>query len=86
VTRALLFDTKFFAGQGWVRTFYLTILTSHTILAIAVGPFALVTLRRALRGQFAAHRKIARITLPIWLYVVITGWLIYAMLHQLPLG
>jgi putative membrane protein len=83
VSRALLFETKVFAGEGWVRTLYLAILVSHTILAIAVGPFALVTLRRALRGDYAKHRRIARITFPMWLYVVVTGWLIYWMLHSL---
>ena len=83
VSRALLFETKVFAGEGWIRTLYLVILVSHTILAIAVGPFALVTLRRALRGDYAKHRRIARITFPMWLYVVVTGWLIYWMLHSL---
>jgi putative membrane protein len=84
VTRALLFETKFFAGEGWVRVVYLGILISHTILAMAVGPFVLITLRRALRGQFARHKQIARITFPMWLYVVATGWIIYLMLHSLP--
>lgn len=84
VTRALLFETKFFAGEGWVRAVYLAILISHTILAIMVGPFVLLTLRRALRGQFDLHRRIARITFPMWLYVVVTGWIIYLMLHALP--
>jgi len=82
VTRALVFETQVFAGEGWVRTAYLAILISHTILAILVGPFALVTLRRALRGDYAKHRRIARITLPMWLYVVVTGWLVYWMLHS----
>jgi putative membrane protein len=82
VTRALLFETKVFAGDGWVRTVYLFILISHTILATLVGPFVLVTLWRALRGEFAKHRRIARITFPMWLYVVVTGWVIYWMLHN----
>ena len=81
VSRALLFETKVFAGDGIVRVIYLIILVSHTILAILVGPFALVTLRRALRGEFPKHRQIARITFPMWLYVVVTGWIIYWMLH-----
>jgi putative membrane protein len=81
VSRALLFETKVFAGEGLVRIIYLAILISHTILAILVGPFALVTLRRALRGEFSKHRQIARVTFPMWLYVVVTGWLIYWMLH-----
>jgi putative membrane protein len=81
VTRALLFETKVFAGEGLVRAIYLVILISHTILAILVGPFALVTLRRAFRGDFPKHRQIARITFPMWIYVVVTGWIIYWMLH-----
>jgi putative membrane protein len=83
VSRALLFETKVFAGEGLVRVLYLAILISHTILAILVGPLALVTLRRALRGEFSKHRQIARVTFPMWLYVVATGWLIYWMLHSL---
>lgn len=82
VTRALLFETKVFAGDGLVRVMYLVILISHTILAILVGPFALVTLRRAFRGEFPKHRQIARITFPMWIYVVVTGWIIYWMLHS----
>ncbi|MFN8523425.1 MAG: DUF420 domain-containing protein [Chloroflexota bacterium] len=81
VTRALLFETKYFAGEGATRAVYLTILISHTILATVVGPMALITLRRGLRGEYPRHRAIARFTLPIWLYVVVTGWLIYWMLH-----
>lgn len=80
VTRALLFETRLFAGEGLVRAVYLFILVTHTILAILVGPFALVTLRRAFRGEFPKHRRIARVTFPMWLYVVVTGWLIYWML------
>jgi putative membrane protein len=83
VSRAVLFEAKVFAGEGLIRVIYLTILISHTILAVLVGPFALVTLRRALRGEYAKHKRIARITFPMWLYVVVTGWLIYWMLHSL---
>jgi putative membrane protein len=83
VSRALLFETRVFAGEGLVRAIYLAILISHTILAILVGPLALITLRRALRGEFSKHRQIARITFPMWLYVVVTGWLIFWMLHSL---
>jgi putative membrane protein len=82
LTRALLFDTKVFAGDGLVRASYLAILISHTILAIVVGPLVLVVLRRAFRGDFLRHRALARITAPIWAYVVVTGWLIYWMLHN----
>lgn len=83
VSRALLLETKVFAGEGLVRVVYLAILISHTILAILVGPLALLTLRRALRGEYAKHRLIARVTFPMWLYVVVTGWLIFWMLHSL---
>jgi len=83
VSRALLFETKLFAGEGWVRTTYLTILVVHTIIATLVGPFVLVTLRRALRGDFVQHRRIARITFPMWLFVVVSGWVVYLMLHSL---
>jgi len=83
VARAMLYETRVFAGEGTIRTIYLVILISHTILAILVGPFALVTLRRALRGEYAKHRQIARLTFPMWLYVVVTGWLVYWMLNTL---
>ncbi|MDP8922441.1 MAG: DUF420 domain-containing protein [Chloroflexota bacterium] len=83
VTRAALFETKLFAGDGWVRTVYLTILVIHTIVATLVGPFAIVTLRRALRGDYGKHRQIARITFPMWLFVVLSGWVVYWMLHSL---
>ena len=83
VSRALLFETRLFAGEGLIRAIYLFILVTHTILAVLVGPFALVTLRRAFRGDFPKHRRIARITFPMWLYVVVTGWVIYCMLYTL---
>jgi putative membrane protein len=82
VTRFLMFQPKIFAGEGVTRVIYLVILVSHTVLAIAVGPLALVTLRRALTAQYRRHRQLARITLPIWLYVAATGWTIYLMLHS----
>ena len=84
LTRAALFETKMFAGEGLVRVVYLAILVSHSILAVAVGPMVLVVLRRALRGDFTRHRRLARITAPIWAYVVVTGWIIYLMLYSLP--
>jgi len=83
VSRALLLPTKFFPGEGLLRTIYFLILGSHTILAMAVGPLALVVLYRAFKGDFKRHKKLARITLPIWLYVVVTGWVIYLLLYQL---
>ena len=71
-----------FKGVGAVRPVYFTILISHTILAAAVVPLALITLSRALRERFDAHRRIARWTLPIWLYVSVTGVVVYAMLYR----
>jgi len=71
-----------FKGQGWIRPVYFAILISHTMLAAAVVPLALVTLFRALRERFDAHRRIARWTFPIWLYVSITGVIVYAMLYR----
>lgn len=72
-----------FQGQGPIRTVYFTILISHTILAAAVPILALLTVWRALRERFDAHRRIARWTLPIWLYVSVTGVAVYWMLYQL---
>ncbi|HUO57709.1 MAG TPA: DUF420 domain-containing protein [bacterium] len=71
-----------YQGQGWVRTFYFFILTTHTLLAVLVPFLALVTLLRALKGNFERHKKIARITFPIWLYVSVTGVLVYFMLYR----
>ena len=72
-----------FTGQGLVRTLYFVILISHTVLAAVIVPFVAVTLYRAARGQFARHRQVARWTLPLWLYVSITGVVIYLMLYRL---
>jgi uncharacterized membrane protein YozB (DUF420 family) len=72
-----------FTGQGAIRTLYLGILFTHTVLAAVILPFVLVTVTRALRGDFARHRRIARWTLPMWLYVSVTGVIVYWMLYQL---
>lgn len=72
-----------FTGEGIARPIYFSILISHTILAMAVVPLALITLARGLRGQFEKHAKIARWTYPIWLYVSVTGVIIYIMLYHL---
>lgn len=73
-----------FAGQGWVRRFYFAVLISHTVLAAAVLPMAIVTIRHALAGRWQRHRRIARWTLPLWLYVSVTGAaVIYVMLYIL---
>ena len=71
-----------FAGTGWVRTAYHTILISHTILAVTVLPFVIVTLKRALGRDFRRHRRIARWTFPMWLYVSVTGVIVYLMLYH----
>jgi uncharacterized membrane protein YozB (DUF420 family) len=73
----------YFRGTGWIRTLYFTILISHTTLAIVVVPLVLITLTRALRAQFDRHRAIARWTFPIWLYVSVTGVIVYLMLFQM---
>jgi len=72
-----------FAGQGWIRPVYFTLLASHTILAAAIVPLALVTVSRALRARFDRHVRIARVTLPLWLYVSVTGVIVYWMLYHL---
>ena len=72
-----------FKGEGGIRVIYFTILITHTVLATAVVPLVLVTLFRALKERFGAHRRIARWTFPIWLYVSGTGVLVYWMLYWL---
>jgi len=71
-----------FTRQGIVRPIYFSILITHVILAAAVLPLALVTLSRGLQARYAKHRAIARWTLPIWLYVSVTGVLVYVLLYQ----
>ena len=72
-----------FRGTGWTRPAYFTLLISHTILAAAVVPLALVTVTRAARRRFDRHVAIARYTLPIWMYVSVTGVVIYVALYGL---
>ncbi len=72
-----------YQGRGWIRIVYFTILISHTVLATTVVPLVVVTLVRALRGRFERHAAIARVTLPIWVYVSITGVIVYLMLYGL---
>jgi len=72
-----------FRGIGWSRPLYFTILISHTVLAAVIVPLVIVTLLRALRGQFARHQAIARWTFPIWMYVSVTGVVVYLMLYQI---
>ena len=75
--------SKPFTKQGWIRPVYFTILISHIILAFVIVPLALRTLYLAWRERFEQHRRIAKITFPIWLYVSVTGVIIYLMLYQL---
>lgn len=72
-----------FTGEGLIRPVYFTILLSHTILAVAIVPLIIVTLRRAWRGDFMRHSRIARWTFPLWLYVSVTGVIVYLMLYQI---
>lgn len=69
-----------FGGEGWTRTLYFIILISHILLSIIIIPFVLVTFVRGLLGNYASHKKIARVTYPLWLYVAITGVIVYLMI------
>jgi uncharacterized membrane protein YozB (DUF420 family) len=75
--------SKPFPGQGMIRAIYFTVLIPHVILAAAIVPLALITLSRGLSNRFDAHRRIARWTLPIWLYVSVTGVMVYLMLYRI---
>jgi len=72
-----------FPGTGAIRTIYLTILLTHIVLAIVIVPMALITLSRGLRGRFDRHVPLARWTLPLWLYVSVTGVVVYVMLYRM---
>ena len=72
-----------FQGQGWSRPVYFSILISHTVLAAAIVPMIFITLSRALRQRFDRHRAIARWTYPLWMYVSVTGVIVYFMLYQI---
>jgi len=84
VTRVLLTGTHVDPHTGALHALYLTILSTHMVLAIAVVPLVLVTLFRGLRERFPAHVKIAKVTYPIWLYVSVTGVLVYVILYRVP--
>ena len=71
-----------FLGQGWVRPVYFSILISHVVLAVVIVPLAIVTLARGLGGRYPQHRKIARWTWPLWMYVSVTGVIVYFMLYH----
>ena len=72
-----------FPGQGWIRPVYFTILISHILLAFLIVPLVLMTLHRAVKARFELHKKIARWTWPIWMYVSVTGVLIYFLPYQI---
>ena len=72
-----------FHNPAWFRPIYLILLLTHTVLAVVIVPLLLLTLTRALRGRFDAHRRIARWTWPIWMYVSVTGVVIYLLLYQI---
>ena len=80
---AMIHGSKHFAGQGWIRSVYFTILLTHTVLAAAIVPLVLLSLTRGLRRQDARHRAVSRWTFPLWLYVSVTGVVIYLMLYQM---
>ncbi len=72
-----------FQKTGWIRTVYFLVLIPHVILAVAIVPMVLITVSRALSNRFDAHKRIAKITLPLWLYVSVTGVIVYLMLYQM---
>jgi uncharacterized membrane protein YozB (DUF420 family) len=82
----LHFGSYHFRGHGWSRPLYFTILISHTILAVTIVPLVIITLSRALRERYDRHRAIARWTYPLWLYVSVTGVVIYFMLYHIFTG
>jgi putative membrane protein len=86
VARWALLPTRHFGGTGAAAALYFAILVPHIVLAIAVGPLALIAIRRAVDGRFAAHKRIARVALPIWAFVAVTGWVIYVMLYLIDWG
>jgi len=84
LTRVALTGTHRFPGGGFLRAAYLAVLASHTLLAVLVLPLVLRTLFLSLRARFPEHRRIARWTFPIWMYVSVTGVAVYVMLYHLP--
>ena len=83
LSRIALFGNTIYTGEGAVRTLYFALLISHVILAAVLVPLVLTTLTLALRGRRERHRRIARFTWPVWMYVSVTGVIIYLMLYQL---
>jgi len=83
LTYHYLTGSRHFPGTGTARTIYLAILLTHTVLAAAVPPLAIVSLYRGFKGQYVKHRKIARWAFPIWFYVSVTGVVVYWMLYRM---
>jgi len=83
VARVLHRGPTRFIDPAWFRPFYLSILGTHTVLAIIIVPLAIITLSRGLRKRFEAHKRISRWTWPLWMYVSVTGVLIYFLLYQI---
>jgi len=83
VTRYLVLEETRFQHEGILQIIYFTILIVHIIMAIVIVPLVLITLRRALKEDFDKHKKIAKLTFPIWLFVAVSGWVVYYMLHHL---
>jgi putative membrane protein len=77
------YGSRPFTGLGWIRLVYFPLLISHIVLAATIVPLALMTIYRAWRGEFGRHRRVARWTLPLWLYVSVTGVIVYWMLYRL---
>jgi putative membrane protein len=86
VTQTVLVGHERFPGEGWLRSLFLGILGSHTLLAVSLLGLVPRTVYLALRGRFEQHRRIARVTIAIWVYVSVTGVVVYAMIHHLPVG
>jgi putative membrane protein len=84
LSRVALTGTHKDPHTGWFHAAYLAVLGSHMLLAMTVVPLVLVALRRALRADYARHRRIATITFPVWMYVSVTGVLVYVMLYVVP--
>lgn len=84
LTRMAIAGDTPFRGEGLLRPLYFTILITHVLLAMAVVPLVLRTLYLALKERFGEHKRIARITFPVWMYVSVTGVVVYLMLYQLP--
>jgi uncharacterized membrane protein YozB (DUF420 family) len=82
LTRIALYGDTRFQGEGVMRIVYFAILIPHVLLAMAVAPMVVVTLRHGLKARFDNHRKIARWTLPVWAYVSVTGVIVYLMLYH----